>query len=275
MSEDGIFIEKVVNKRSLRDFIDVPWNVYSDTDNWVPPLKIERKMAFSPSQGIFQHLNWSGWVAYENGVPVVDEDGDILEYTITGEDANAFLVTGNIISFCSRAIYPGSPACLNELPTKYSQKNEVELTFDPESGYKIFTRNVLDKAVYDINNDGFKDLLVWYSQNEVKEEYINEDGKYIGPDQLTSSILSQNEKRKIIAFNGSSSGYNFDMNATTTKILYEYNTIPGMEAYSFKILPKILFIKSILAVIPNKSPGVDSPNEKLHVDSLVPQKREK
>ncbi len=70
MSGEGIFIEKVVNKRSLRDFIGVPWNVYDETDNWVAPLKIERQMALSPSQGIFQHLNWSGWVAYENGIPV-------------------------------------------------------------------------------------------------------------------------------------------------------------------------------------------------------------
>ena len=35
MSEKGVFIEKVVNKRSLRDFIGVPWNVYGETDNWV------------------------------------------------------------------------------------------------------------------------------------------------------------------------------------------------------------------------------------------------
>ena len=58
MSEKGVFIEKVVNKRSLRDFIGVPWNVYGETDNWVPPLKIERQMALSPSQGVFQHLSW-------------------------------------------------------------------------------------------------------------------------------------------------------------------------------------------------------------------------
>ena len=70
MPEKGVFIEKVANKRSLRDFIGVPWNVYGETDNWVPPLKIERQMALSPSQGVFQHLSWSGWVAYENGVPV-------------------------------------------------------------------------------------------------------------------------------------------------------------------------------------------------------------
>ncbi|GIR72837.1 MAG: hypothetical protein CM15mP75_3490 [Flammeovirgaceae bacterium] len=50
----------------------------------------------------------------------------------------------------------------------------------------------------------YKDLLVWYSQNEVKEEFIDNDGKYIGPDQLTSSILAQQKKKKIIVFYGSS-----------------------------------------------------------------------
>ena len=116
------------------------------------------------------------------------------------------------------------------------QKNEVELITEPETGYKILTRDFLDKAVYDINNDGYKDLLVWYSQNEVKENYIDNSGAYIGPNPLTSSILAQQEKRKIIAFHGSSSGFNLDMNASTTKVLYEYNTIPGMEAYSFEII---------------------------------------
>ena len=116
------------------------------------------------------------------------------------------------------------------------QKNEVELITEPETGYKILTRDFLDKAVYDINNDGYKDLLVWYSQNEVKENYIDNSGAYIGPNPLTSTILAQQEKRKIIAFHGSSSGFNLDMNASTTKVLYEYNTIPGMEAYSFEII---------------------------------------
>ena len=116
------------------------------------------------------------------------------------------------------------------------QKNEVELITEPETGYKILTRDFLDKAVYDINNDGYKDLLVWYSQNEVKENYIDNSGAYIGPNPLTSTILAQQEKRKIIAFHGSSSGFNLDMNASTTKVLYQYNTIPGMEAYSFEII---------------------------------------
>ena len=48
----------------------------------------------------------------------------------------------------------------------------------------------------------------------------------LGPKPLTSSILAQQEKRKIIAFYGSSTGFNLDMNASTTKVLYEYNTIP-------------------------------------------------
>ena len=116
------------------------------------------------------------------------------------------------------------------------QKNEVELIAEPESGYKILTRNYLGNVVFDLDSDGYKDLLVWYSQNEVKENYIDNSGAYTGPKPLTSSILAQQEKRKIIAFYGSSTGFNLDMNASTTKVLYEYNTIPGMEAYSFEII---------------------------------------
>ena len=78
---------------------------------------------------------------------------------------------------------------IDKLGNNY-QKNEVELITDPETGYKILTRDFLDKAVYDINNDGFMDLLVWYSQNEVKENYIDNSGAYTGPNPLTSSILA-------------------------------------------------------------------------------------
>ena len=71
----------------------------------------------------------------------------------------------------------------------------VELITDPETGYKILTRDFLDKAVYDIDNDGYKDLLVWYSQNEVKEEFIDNDGKYIGPDHTTLLFLLSKKKK--------------------------------------------------------------------------------
>lgn len=51
---------------SLSDFIEVPWNLYGDDPNWVPPLKMERKDALSPKAPFFAHADWQGWVAYES-----------------------------------------------------------------------------------------------------------------------------------------------------------------------------------------------------------------
>ena len=55
---------------SLKDFIDVPWQLYQGDPNWVPPLKFERKDALSPKAPFFQHAQWQGWVAYDGDRPV-------------------------------------------------------------------------------------------------------------------------------------------------------------------------------------------------------------
>ena len=60
----------VEDKKKLSEFVKVPWYIYQSDKNWVPPLLLERKQALSPSQGIFKHLIWKGWVAYENQTPV-------------------------------------------------------------------------------------------------------------------------------------------------------------------------------------------------------------
>jgi hypothetical protein len=60
----------VENKKQLSEFVKVPWHIYQSDKNWVPPLVLERKQAFSPNQEIFKHLVWKGWVAYEDQVPV-------------------------------------------------------------------------------------------------------------------------------------------------------------------------------------------------------------
>lgn len=55
---------------TLADFIEVPWNLYGDDPNWVPPLKFERKEALSENAPFFAHADWQAWVAYENNKPV-------------------------------------------------------------------------------------------------------------------------------------------------------------------------------------------------------------
>ncbi len=65
-----ITITKVRTKKHLDDFIKVPWSIYKGDKNWIPPLLVERKESLKASQPIFQHLEWVGWVAYEQMKPI-------------------------------------------------------------------------------------------------------------------------------------------------------------------------------------------------------------
>ena len=63
-------ITPVTNRATLTDFIRVPWAIYRDDPNWVPPLEVERREALSPKNPFFEHAEWQGWVAYQNGKAV-------------------------------------------------------------------------------------------------------------------------------------------------------------------------------------------------------------
>ncbi len=63
-------ISPVSDRATLSDFIRVPWPIYRDDPNWVPPLEMERREALSPKNPFFEHAEWQGWVAYEDDRPV-------------------------------------------------------------------------------------------------------------------------------------------------------------------------------------------------------------
>lgn len=63
-------IREVSGKKAMRSFIRVPWSIYKDDPNWVPPLMVERKEAFSPKHPYFKHARWHAWIAYRNRQPV-------------------------------------------------------------------------------------------------------------------------------------------------------------------------------------------------------------
>lgn len=57
--------------RQWRTFHRLPYRVYQDDPNWVPPLLLERKMHFSAKHNpFFQHAQAKFWVACRNGIPV-------------------------------------------------------------------------------------------------------------------------------------------------------------------------------------------------------------
>lgn len=65
-----IEIRQVSGKKALKEFIRVPWRIYGDDPNWVPPLLAERKEALSPKHPFFKHADWCAWIAYRGGRPV-------------------------------------------------------------------------------------------------------------------------------------------------------------------------------------------------------------
>jgi len=70
MNMNHVEIRQVTDSSDLKAFIAVPWSIYRDDPNWVPPLKIERKEAFSEKNPFFEHARWQAWLAYRDGVPV-------------------------------------------------------------------------------------------------------------------------------------------------------------------------------------------------------------
>ncbi len=84
---------------------------------------------------------------------IVDEDGDILEYTITGEDANAFLVTGNIISFSGTPDY--------ENPIDSNEDNVYKFNVIASDGSLVATSPEFSLSITNLNDNApiFNDLL--------------------------------------------------------------------------------------------------------------------
>jgi len=69
-SKKDIEIREVTGKQALKTFIGVPWSIYKDDPNWIPPLLSERKEAFSSKHPYFKHAVWRAWIAYQNDKPV-------------------------------------------------------------------------------------------------------------------------------------------------------------------------------------------------------------
>ena len=69
-SNNKLEIREVAGNKDLKAFIRVPWRIYKDDPNWVPPLLIERKEAFSAHHPYFKHAKWRAWTAYRNGEPI-------------------------------------------------------------------------------------------------------------------------------------------------------------------------------------------------------------
>ncbi len=87
MGSATIEVREVRSSSDLKTFISVPWSIYRDDPNWVPPLKIERKSALSPKNPYFLHARWKAWIAYLDGKPVGRISAQIDELYLERHDA--------------------------------------------------------------------------------------------------------------------------------------------------------------------------------------------
>jgi len=63
-------IEKVSCRKHLNEFINVPWAIYRDDPQWVPPLLFEQKQRLTSKNPFFEHARWQAWIARQNGRPI-------------------------------------------------------------------------------------------------------------------------------------------------------------------------------------------------------------
>ena len=67
---ESLQVVKVESKSDLKEFIRLPWSLYKDDPNWIPPLILERRMQLSPKNPYFEHAKFCSWITYRKGKPV-------------------------------------------------------------------------------------------------------------------------------------------------------------------------------------------------------------
>lgn len=65
-----ITLTPVTHTQSLKEFIQVPWHIYAGDSQWIPPLRLERRLHLSRKNPYFAHAQWQGWIAWQGNKPV-------------------------------------------------------------------------------------------------------------------------------------------------------------------------------------------------------------
>ena len=88
----AVQIKPVEGRSALRQFIQVPWSIYRDDPQWIPPLLMERRQFLSPSNPYFEHARYRSWIAYRGADPVgrISAQIDQLHLERYGDDTGFF-----------------------------------------------------------------------------------------------------------------------------------------------------------------------------------------
>src|SRR6266516_83428 len=67
----GLEIRPVARRRDLRTFIRLPWRIYRNEPNWVPPLRRDERQRLDPARNpFFEHAEVQLFLAFRDGEPV-------------------------------------------------------------------------------------------------------------------------------------------------------------------------------------------------------------
>ncbi len=70
-SQGPLEVREVRTRRDVRQFVDVPWRIYSEDPQWVPPLRLDVKDFINPRKHPFyRHGRATQFVATRGGVPL-------------------------------------------------------------------------------------------------------------------------------------------------------------------------------------------------------------
>ena len=59
-------IQHVTNRSLLKKFINFPYQLYEDTPNWIPPLRLDQKNIFNPQKNsVLQHCEYRLLLLYQ------------------------------------------------------------------------------------------------------------------------------------------------------------------------------------------------------------------
>lgn len=71
MKQAAIQILEVKNKPDREQFVKIPWTIFKNDPNWVPPLVMERMNALNKDKNpYFEHAEVKLWIAFQGDTPV-------------------------------------------------------------------------------------------------------------------------------------------------------------------------------------------------------------
>ena len=65
-----LHVRPVDSKNDREQFIRMPWRLYKNDRNWVPPLLYDRRQLLSSRNPFFEHARMNAWIAFRGSRPV-------------------------------------------------------------------------------------------------------------------------------------------------------------------------------------------------------------